>query len=192
VTLPDGADLSTVTAGADQLPLRQPCLYGTTAWTTAWTKAEGKRQLVETANSFLHGANGAITDIGRGYKRLRDSGRIKLFLTFTIVGYNRSRIHVWLHDHRMLPATHPDPFPPSRRPGRHAKDERSASLTSAPPRATGRPQRRPPERLRLSRRPDGAASARPGGGAEASCGPCAKRPTRRAGARRRFFASSRL
>ncbi len=111
VTLPDGADLSTVTAGADQLPLRQPCLYGT----TAWTKAEGKRQLAETANSFLHGANGAITDIGRGYTRLRDSGRIKLFLTFTIVGYNRSRIHVWLHDHRMLAATHPDALPPVKK-----------------------------------------------------------------------------
>jgi hypothetical protein len=88
--------------------LYQPCLYGT----TAWTKAEGKRQLAETANSFLHGAAGAIADIGRGYTRVLDSGRLELFVTFTLVGYNRSRIHVWLHDHRMLPATHPDALPP--------------------------------------------------------------------------------
>jgi len=39
VDLPEGVDLSTVTAGADRLPLCQPCLYGTTAWTIA----EGKR-----------------------------------------------------------------------------------------------------------------------------------------------------
>ena len=108
VDLPEGADLSTVTAGADQLPLCQPCLYGTTAWTVA----EGKRQLAETGNSLLHGANGAMTDIGRGYTRLLDSGRLDLFVTFTIFGYNRSRIHVWLRDHRMLPATHPDALPP--------------------------------------------------------------------------------
>jgi hypothetical protein len=83
VDLPEGADLSTVTAGADQLRLYQPCLYGTTAWTIA----EGKRQLAETANSFFHGANGAMTDIGRGYTRLLDSGRLELFVTFTIFGY---------------------------------------------------------------------------------------------------------
>jgi len=53
-----------------------------------------------------------MTDIGRGYTRLLDSGRLELFVTFTIFGYNRSRIHVWLHDHRMLPAAHPDALPP--------------------------------------------------------------------------------
>lgn len=111
VDLPDDADLSTVTAGADQLPLYQPCLMGT----TAWTEAEAKRELVETANSFLHGAAGAITDIGRGYGRMLDSGRIKLFLTFSIVGHNRQRIHSWLRHHRLLPTTHPDALPPAKK-----------------------------------------------------------------------------
>ena len=108
VELPEDVDLSTLSAGADELPLYQPCLYGTTAWTIA----EGRRQLAETANSFLHGAAGALTDIGRGYTRMLDSGRLQLFLTFTLVGYNRRRIHVWLQDHRMLPATHPDALAP--------------------------------------------------------------------------------
>lgn len=85
VDLPENADVSTVTAGADQFPLYQPCLFGTTAWTIA----EGKRQLAETANSFLHGSAGALTDIGRGFNRMLDSGRLKLFVTFSLVGYNR-------------------------------------------------------------------------------------------------------
>lgn len=62
------------------------------------TKVEGKRQLAETANSFFHGSNHAITDIGRGYTRMLDSGRINLFLTFSVVGYNRQRIHAWLQE----------------------------------------------------------------------------------------------
>ncbi len=130
VDLAEDADLSTVTAGADQLPLYQPCLYGT----TAWTKAEGKRQLAETANSFLHGAAGAITDIGRGYTRVLDSGRLELFVTFTLVGYNRSRIHVWLHDHRMLPATHPDALAPVKttRAPRKGRARRYEDLPAPP------------------------------------------------------------
>ena len=94
------------------MPTSSPCTSRASTGRTAWTVAEGKRQLAETANSFLHGAAGALTDIGRGYTRMLDSGRLQLFLTFTLVGYNRRRIHVWLQDHRMLPATHPDALAP--------------------------------------------------------------------------------
>jgi len=128
-------DLSMLTAGADQLPLYQPCLYGTTAWTIA----EGKRQLAETANAFLHGAAGAITDIGRGYTRMLDSGRLELLVTFTLVGYNRRRIHVWLREQRMLPVTHPDALAPVKttrapRKGRVRRyEERRDEDLPAPP-----------------------------------------------------------
>ncbi|MGC8471117.1 MAG: hypothetical protein ACP5PM_02335 [Acidimicrobiales bacterium] len=53
-----------------------------------------------------------LTDIGRGYTRMLDSGRIRLFVIFTLVGYNRRRIHVWLREQRMLPATRPDALAP--------------------------------------------------------------------------------
>ena len=81
----------------------------------AWTIAEGKRQLAETANSFLHGAFGALTDIGRGFACVLDSGRITLSVTFSLVGYNRERIHAWLRERRMLPPTHPGALPPLKK-----------------------------------------------------------------------------
>ena len=130
VDLAEDADLSTVTAGADQLPLYQPCLYGTTAWTIA----EGKRQLVETANSFLHGAAGAITDIGRGFTRMLDSGRLELFVTFSLVGYNRSRVHQWLREQRLLDPSHPDALAPieKHRAPRRGRANRYEDLPDPP------------------------------------------------------------
>ncbi len=130
VDLAEDADLSTVTAGADQLPLYQPCLYGTTAWTIA----EGKRQLVETANSFLHGAAGAITDIGRGFTRMLDSGRLELFVTFSLVGYNRSRVHQWLREQRLLDPSHPDALAPieKHRAPRRGRANRYEDLPAPP------------------------------------------------------------
>ena len=107
--------------------------------TTPWTKAEGKRQLAETANSFLHGASGVVVDIGRGYTRMLDSGRINLFLIPTLVGHKRQRIHVRLRDHRLLPPTHPDALPPvkQRRAPRRNRARRFEDLGT--PAVTGRP-----------------------------------------------------
>ena len=130
VDLAADADLSTLTAGADELPFSQPCLFGTRAWTIA----EGKRQLAETANSFLHGAAGAITDIGRGYTRMLDSGRLELFLTFTLVGYNRSRVHQWLREQRLLDPSHPDALAPieKHRAPRRGRAKRYEDLPAPP------------------------------------------------------------
>ncbi len=137
VDLPEDADLSTVTAGAGELPLYQPCLYGTTAWTIA----EGKRQLAETANSFFHGAAGALTDIGRGFTRMLDSGRLQLFVTFSLVGYNRHRIHQWLREQRLLDPSHPDALAPieKQRAPRQNRAKRFSDL--GPPAGAGPPAR---------------------------------------------------
>jgi hypothetical protein len=95
VDMEEAADLRTVTAGADDLPTWQPTLFGT----SAWHKAMGRRQQVESVNSLLHGAVGSLTDISRGYTKLRDSGRISLYFVATLVGYNRRTIARWRRDH---------------------------------------------------------------------------------------------
>ena len=124
------------------MPTSSPCTSRASTGRTAWTVAEGKRQLAETANSFLHGAAGALIDIGWGYTRMLDSGRLELFVTFTLVGDNRSRIHVWLQDHRMLPATHPDALAPVKttrapRRGRQRRfDDLRPTAGTGPPAAS--------------------------------------------------------
>ena len=94
IELGPDADLRTVTAGADALPMWQPCLFGT----TAWHEVMGRRQLVESVNSRLHGGGGSLTEISRGYTRLLDSGRIRLFFAATIAGLNRVISRQWLED----------------------------------------------------------------------------------------------
>jgi hypothetical protein len=89
------ADLRSVTAGADDLSTWQRTLFGT----SAWHEAMGRRQQVESANSLLHGAVGSLTDISRGYTKLRDSARIKGYFVATVVGYNRRVISRWEQDH---------------------------------------------------------------------------------------------
>ena len=111
IELEEGADLRTVTAGADDLPTWQPTLFGT----SAWHEAMGRRQQVESVNSFLHGAVGSLTDISRGYTKLRHSGRIKLFLVATLVGYNRRVIARWEQDHGSAGSLTPLPGAPKRR-----------------------------------------------------------------------------
>ncbi|HVA08692.1 MAG TPA: hypothetical protein VNG12_18310 [Acidimicrobiales bacterium] len=44
-----------------------------------------------------------------------DSGRIKLFLAYTLAGVNKKIVFQWLRDHRLLDASHPDALPPLRK-----------------------------------------------------------------------------
>jgi hypothetical protein len=126
IELEEGADLSTLTAGADALPMWQRCIFGTAAW---WT-AMGRRQLVETANSLLHGAVGSLTDVSRGFTKLRDSGRIKLFFFMTLTGYNRWIIRRWQRDHHLLDPSDPEAFlhKPVRRAPRRSRARRYEDL----------------------------------------------------------------
>jgi hypothetical protein len=108
IELDEDAVLATITAGADALPLWQPCLFGTSAWCTAY----GRRQLVETANSLIHGATGSLTDISRKYTKLMNSERIELFVMFTLAGLNRRIIRNWQRDHRLLDSSDPEALSP--------------------------------------------------------------------------------
>jgi hypothetical protein len=136
IELEDGVDLASVTAGADALPHSQRCLLGT----TAWHQSMGRRQLAETANSQLHGAVGSLTDISRGYTKLRDSGRINMFFYATLAGYNHLVADRWRHDHGDLEPTGVDPTPktPRRRGPRRGRARRYDDLPvlagPAPPR----------------------------------------------------------
>jgi hypothetical protein len=118
--LPAGATYKTevVTAGADDLPFWQPCVFGT----TAWTESIGRRQLVETDNSRIHGANGAHVEISRGFTTSRNRGRIKLFLVYTLAGVNEMIVFDWMRDHRLLDPSHPDALSPERKPRAPRKD----------------------------------------------------------------------
>jgi hypothetical protein len=111
IKIEEGANLHSVTAGADDLATWQRTLFGT----SAWHEAMGRRQQVESVNSFLHGAVGSLTDISRGYTKLRHSGRIKLFLVATLVGYNRKVIARWEQDHGSVGSLTPLPGAPKRR-----------------------------------------------------------------------------
>lgn len=129
IRLEPGADLSTLTAGADALPWWQPCLLGTQAWWTAYAR----RQQVESVNSLLHGTVGSRTDISRKYTRLRNSGRIKLFLGMTLACYNRWVVDRWMRDQN-LGSPDPDGLSPKpiRRAPRRNRATRYADLS--PPR----------------------------------------------------------
>lgn len=129
VNIDPGAQLSTVTASADTLAMWQPCLFGTTAW---WATI-GRRQLVESTNSLLHGAVGSRTDISRKYTKLRDSGRIKLFFYMTVSCYNRWVIRRWKQDHSFDPSN-PDgaTLRPLRRAPRRGRVKRFEDLPRPP------------------------------------------------------------
>jgi hypothetical protein len=121
----------TVTAGADALPWSQPTIYGTSAWHDAY----GRRPLVETVNSFLHGG---FVDIDRGFVRLLNSGRITLFMTATAVGLNRWRVRRWERMHRLLDPTDPEALPPIKtkhqpKKNRHRHFEDVLTAANSPP-----------------------------------------------------------
>ena len=104
ITLPSNYDPElvnhTATIGADELPLEQPTIFGT----TAWHRAIGRRNLAETANSQLKGKH---VDIRRGYTQHLDSGRIKFHLAATLSIYNYNVMKNWY--------SHPD-IPKERKP----------------------------------------------------------------------------
>jgi hypothetical protein len=124
IELEDDADLSSVTAGADDLPTWQRTLLGT----SAWHEAVGRRQQVESANSLLHGAVGSLTDISRGYTKLRDSGRIKGYFVATLVGYNRRVVARWEQDHGSGETPIPLRGSPGRRTPRRDRARRYEDL----------------------------------------------------------------
>jgi hypothetical protein len=124
VAIKAGADLRSVTAGADDLPTWQPTLFGT----TAWHEAMGRRQQVESINSLLHGAVGSLTDISRGYTKLRDSGRIDLYFVATVVGLNRKTIARWRRDHESREEPAPIQGPPPPRAPRRGRARRYDDL----------------------------------------------------------------
>jgi hypothetical protein len=90
----------------------------------------GRRQLVETANSLLHGAVGSLTDISRKFTKLRDSGRIKLFFFMTLAGYNRLVSKRWQRDHHLVDPSDPEALSPKpvRRAPRRGRVRRYEDL----------------------------------------------------------------
>lgn len=91
VKLPAGATQccsGVFSVGADQLPMQQQAVFGTTAWWQSW----GRRSIVESVNSAL---KGAFTSIERGYVRTMDSIRISMLLAHTLAGYNRWALRSW-------------------------------------------------------------------------------------------------
>lgn len=91
VELPEGTTTccdGVLRAGADQLPVMQQPIVGTTAWWALW----GRRNLVESVNSSLQGG---FTHIGRGYRQTFSSARITMFLAHKIAGYNRWALKAW-------------------------------------------------------------------------------------------------
>lgn len=91
VRLEEGTTRGTATFSEDALP----CFQDTVFATTAWDKSIGRRNIVEEKNSKLHGGVGAITQISKGYTRLRDTAMIKLFIAHTLAGLNVLEIRRW-------------------------------------------------------------------------------------------------
>jgi hypothetical protein len=85
-----------VSAAADALPNWQRTLFGTMAYHAAY----GRRSNIESVNSQIHDATGALTEVSRGYTKHIDTGRITIFMVHTIAGYNHRTIQNWISDHR--------------------------------------------------------------------------------------------
>ena len=83
-----GPGARTVTVGAAELPLAQPTLPGTRAWHQAY----GRRNLVETTNSALHGE---FIEIDKGYVRTLRTGRVDTLTAHGLAGWNRWVIDRW-------------------------------------------------------------------------------------------------
>jgi hypothetical protein len=94
--------------GAGALPMMQPTIVGTTAWWEVW----GRRNIVETVNSQLHGG---FVEIDKGYVHLLHSDRIEVALAHTLAGYNRHEIKQFMRVNRLLDADHPEALPPERK-----------------------------------------------------------------------------
>lgn len=91
VKLPTGTSAccsGVFSVGADQLPMQQAAIFGTTAWWQSW----GRRSIVESVNSAL---KGAFTTIERGYVRTMETTRISILLAHTLAGYNRWALRSW-------------------------------------------------------------------------------------------------
>ena len=85
-----------VSAAVDALPNWQRTLYGT----TAYHAVNGRRSNIESVNSQIHGATGALTEVSRGYTKLIDSGRITMFIVHTVAVYNHRTVASWISDQR--------------------------------------------------------------------------------------------
>lgn len=134
VPLPKDHDVGPkfLTIGADQLPLMQPTIVGTSAWWAAW----GRRNIVETVNSQLHGG---FIDIGKGYVHVLDTGRIDGLLAHGLAGYNRYETRQFKRVHRLLAADDPDALPPEK-PQRKPRGDRLRRFEDLP-----LPGRAPPD-----------------------------------------------
>lgn len=115
------------TIGADTIRWEQPTIFGTSAWDAAY----GRRNLAETVNSRLK--VGGHTNIGRGFIRLLDEGRIQLLMIHTIVALNMLTLENW-HDGA-------DTAPNQRRP----RKDRVARLTDLSPKPETKARGRPPD-----------------------------------------------
>jgi hypothetical protein len=81
--------------GADQLPLMQKTIFGTSAWWEFW----GRRNVVESVNADL---KGKFTSIDRGYIRTKNSRGLPLMFAYTLAGLNRWVHRSWLRTQKRL------------------------------------------------------------------------------------------
>ena len=79
--------------------------------TSAWHAAYGRRNLVETTNSALHGE---FIEIDKGYVRTLRTGRIDTLTAHGLAGWNRWVIRQWeaIRSHPDTPAFRRDHRPP--------------------------------------------------------------------------------
>lgn len=118
----------TITLQADDLPLRQRILFGT----TAWRKSYHRRALAESANSGLH--RGPY-HIKRGYFRIFGRTKHTVLVSLAIAGYNRHRLASYASKHALSPTTG-KPLTttdgPRQRPSRHTPPSRQRVATGRP------------------------------------------------------------
>ncbi len=79
---PDATPESTITVGINELVQRQP----TVPFSDAWHESYGRRNLSETANSYLQGS---FVNIEEKYARFLTTAKIESWLVYTIAEANR-------------------------------------------------------------------------------------------------------
>ncbi len=105
-----------VSVGADQLPLRQRTIVGTTAWHAAFAR----RNLIETVNSEL---KDTFVRLDAGFVRTFNSTKISMALAFTLAGYNHRALSRWNKDQELRALDVGQPKKRKPRTGRLARWE---------------------------------------------------------------------
>lgn len=78
----------TFTTQAEELPLWQRCIFGTSAWAASY----GRRNIVESVNA---GFQQQFTSFKKGYTQVFTTTKVTLMTAFSAVGYNLDRARAW-------------------------------------------------------------------------------------------------